>query len=161
MTVTSVVLCVHIVLGAAGLVIGLVAMTAGKRPGLHTRAGEAYHWVLLGVCVSAAALAALDWQRIWWFLPIALGSYAFALLGYVAAKRRWDGWLRAHLTGQAGSYIAMVTALLVVNWESLTGTRGVVSPWAWALPTVVGSPLIAWGQRKLAQGRWPKRAARR
>jgi len=156
MPVTNMVLFAHIVLGMAGLILGPVAMTARKRPGLHTKAGEAYHWVMLGVCVSAGTLAVLDWSRIWWFLPIAVGSYVFALLGYVAAKRRWNGWLRAHLTGQGGSYIAKVTALFVVNWETLTGTRGVVSPWAWALPTVVGSPLIVWVQRQVASGRRPK-----
>ena len=58
--------------------------------------------------------------------------------------------------GQGGSYIAMVTALLVVNWENLTGSRGVASPWAWALPTVVGSPIIAWVTREVALGRRPK-----
>ncbi len=109
---------------------------------------------MLGACVSAGALAVLDWRRIWWFLPIAAGSYALALLGYVAAKRRWRGWLRAHLTGQGGSYIAMSTAVLVVNWETLTGTRGVASPWA--LPTVVGSPIIAWVTREVALGRRPR-----
>ncbi len=156
MTVTHTILLAHIALGTAGLILGPVAMTARKLPGLHTKAGEAYHWVMLGVCVSAGMLAILDWSRLWWFLPIAGGSYAFALLGYVAAKCRWQGWLQAHLTGQGGSYIAMVTALLVVNWETLTGTRGVVSPWAWALPTVVGSPIIAWVTREVAQGRRPK-----
>ncbi len=50
----------------------------------------------------------------------------------------------------------MVTALFVVNSETLTGTRGVVSPWAWALPTVVGSPLIAWVTREVARGGRPK-----
>jgi hypothetical protein len=39
---------------------------------------------------------------------------------------------------------------------TLTGTRGVASPWAWALPTVVGSPIIAWGTREVALGRRPK-----
>ena len=156
MTLAGTVLLVHIALGTAGLVLGPVAMVARKLPGLHTQAGEAYHWVMLGVCVSASTLAVLDWGRIWWFLPIAVGSYAFALLGYVAAKRRWRGWLRAHLTGQGGSYIAMSTALLVVNWEALTGTRGVASRWAWALPTVVGSPIIAWVTREVALGRRPK-----
>lgn len=154
---TDVVLLVHIALGTAGLILGPVAMVARKVPGaLHARAGEAYHWVMLGVCVSAGALAILDWKRIWWFLPIAVGSYAFALVGYVAAKRRWKGWLRAHLAGQGGSYIAMCTALLIVNWGALTGTRGVASPWAWALPTVVGSPIIAWVTREVALGRRPK-----
>lgn len=68
------------------------------------------------------------------------GSYAFAFVGYLAAKRRW---LAAHISGQGGSYIAMMTAILVVNWRLLTGTSGMSSPWAWLLPTVVGSPIIA------------------
>lgn len=153
MTGTTALLLAHIALGAGALLLGLAAMIARKRRGLHTKAGEVYHWVVLGVCVSAGALAILDWSRIWWFLPIAAGSYAFALAGYVAAKRRWKGWLRTHLAGQGGSYIAMLTALLVVNWENLTGTRGVLSPWAWALPTVVGAPIIAWASRKVARRR--------
>jgi hypothetical protein len=156
MSAADTILIAHITLGTAGLILGPVAMTARKRPGLHTKTGEAYHWVMLGVCLSAGILAVLDWDRIWWFLPIAAGSYAFALVGYVAAKRRWRGWLRAHVAGQGGSYIAMVTAVLVVNWETLTGTRGAVSPWAWALPTIVGTPIIAWVGREVALGRRPK-----
>lgn len=156
MTATAAVLAAHVALGTAGLILGPVAMAARKLPGLHTKAGEAYHWVMLGVCASGAMLAILDWRRIWWFSLVAVGSYAFALLGYVAAKRRWNGWLQAHITGQGGSYIAMVTAVLIVNWETLTGTRGVASPWAWALPTVVGTPIIAWVTREVALGRRPK-----
>lgn len=156
MTFTDMMLFTHIALGTVGLILGPVAMTARKLPGLHTRAGEAYHWVMLGVCVSAATLAVLDWRRIWWFLPIAAGSYAFALLGFLAAKRRWKGWLRAHVAGQGGSYVAMVTAVLVVNWPTFTGMRGTVSLWAWVLPTVVGTPIIAWVSREVALGRRPK-----
>lgn len=157
MTPRGVILAIHIAAGTVGLILGPVAMRARKRPGLHTRAGEIYHWVVLMVCVSAGLLALLDWGRLWWFLPIAAGSYAFALVGYVAAKQRWQGWLRAHIAGQGGSYIAMVTALLVVNWEKLTGTRGISSPWAWALPTVVGSPIIAWVTYQVRIGKRPKR----
>jgi hypothetical protein len=147
--VLTALLVVHIALGAAGLVLGPVAMRAAKRPGLHTRAGEAYHWVVLGVCVTAVALALTDWARLWWFVPISVGSYAFALLGYAAAKRRWRGWLRAHVTGQGGSYIAMVTALLVVNWQPLTGISGRATAWPWVLPTLVGTPIIAWVNARL------------
>jgi len=151
------ILALRIAAGAAGLALGPIAMLAGKRRGLHTRTGETYHWVMLAVCVSAGLLALLDWDRLWWFLPIAAGSYAFALLGYLAAKRRWRGWLRAHVAGQGGSYIAMVTALLVVNWETLTGGRGIYSPLAWALPTVVGSPIIARVFYDVHIGKRPKR----
>jgi len=156
-TIFRVVLALHIAAGAAGLILGPIAMRARKEPGLHTRAGEAYHWVMLAVCLTASLLAVLDWKRLWWFLPIAAGSYAFALLGYAAAKRRWHGWLKAHIAGQGGSYIAMTTALLVVNWETLTGARGISSPLAWALPTVVGSPIIAWVTYQVRIGKRPKR----
>jgi len=155
-TLFRAVLVFHIVAGTVGLILGPIAMTATKRPGLHTRTGEAYYWIMLAVCVSAAALALLDWRRLWWFLPIAAGSYAFALLGYVAAKRRWRRWLVAHVSGQGGSYIAMVTALLVVNWQTLTGTRGTSSPWAWTLPTLVGTPIITWINIQVRRGRRPK-----
>ena len=60
-------------------------MTARKLPGFHTQAGEAYHGEMLGVCVSAGTLAILDWHRIWWFLPIAVGSVD-------EARRRRVGW---------------------------------------------------------------------
>ena len=156
MSPSRAVLVLHIAAGLLGLALGPVAMTARKRTRLHTRAGEAYHWVMLGVCLTAAALAVLDWARNWWFLPIAAGSYAFALLGYVAAKRRWAGWLRAHVAGQGGSYIAMVTALLVVNWRTFTGTPGRTTLWPWFLPTLVGTPLSVWVTYEIARGRRPK-----
>lgn len=157
MTLFGTVLAVHITSGAIGLVLGPIAMRTRKRPGAHTRAGEWYHWIMLAVSVSAALLALLDWGRLWWFLAIAAGSYAFALLGYLAAKRRWKGWLGAHITGQGGSYIAMVTALMVVNWETLTGSWGISSPWAWGLPTLVGTPVIAWVRYRVSVGKSPKR----
>ena len=100
----------HIAAGTLGLILGPVAMLALNRPALHTRAGEAYHCVMLAVCITAALLAVMDWRRLWWFLPIAAGSYAFALLGYLAATRRWRGWPMAHIKGQGGSYIAMTTS---------------------------------------------------
>ncbi len=157
MTLARLILAIHIGAGITALILGPIAMRARKRPGLHTRAGEAYHWVILAVCLVAALLAVLDWRRLWWFLPIAVGSYAFAFVGYLAAKRRWRGWLRAHIAGQGGSYIAMTTAVLVVNWQTLTGTQGISSPAAWALPTLVGSPLIAWVLYEVRMGHRPKR----
>jgi hypothetical protein len=125
-------------------------MFAGKRRGAHTRAGEAYHWVFLVLFLTAVALAILNWDEVWWLALVGAGSYAFALLGYLAAKRRWPGWLTAHVSGQGGSYIAMVTAVLVVN-------LGTASPLAWIAPTVIGSPIIAWVNFQVAAGRRPKR----
>ena len=88
---------------------------------------------------------------------ILVGAILVMRRQYLAAKRRWRGWLRAHVAGQGGSYIAMVTALLVVNWETPTGSRGIYSPLAWALPTVVGSPIIARMIYDVRIGKRPKR----
>jgi hypothetical protein len=143
-------LSVHVGCGATGLVLGPVAMFSAKRKGRHTFAGEAYHWVFLVLFGSAIALAVLNWDQVWWLVPVGAGSYALALLGYLAGKIRWRGWLRSHVTGQGGSYIAMLTALLVVN-------MGVSSPLPWLVPTVLGTPIIAWVNAQIAAGRRPKR----
>jgi peptidoglycan/LPS O-acetylase OafA/YrhL len=142
-------LAIHIAAGTTGLILGPIAMRAPKRRGPHTRLGEVYHWILLVVCASATLLAVLSWGRLWGFLPVAAFSYANALVGYVAAKRRWRRWLRAHIAGMGGSYIALVTALLVVN----VGQR---LPLVWFVPTVVGSPLIAWVISEVDRGRRPR-----
>jgi uncharacterized membrane protein len=149
MTLRDPVLAIHIAAGTTGLILGPLAMRAPKRRGPHTRLGEAYHWVMLAVCLSAAGLAALAWHRIWWFLPIATFSYTNALVGYLAAKRRGRSWLAAHIGGMGGSYIALVTALLVVN-------VGQQLPIVWFAPTVIGSPVIAWVISEVDRGRRPR-----
>jgi uncharacterized membrane protein len=140
---------VHIAAGATGLILGPLAMRATKRRGPHTNLGEAYHAVMLTVCLSAAVLSILAWERLWWFLPIAAFSYANAFVGYLAAKRRRRGWLRAHIGGMGGSYIALTTALLVVN-------LGDALPLVWFLPTIIGSPIIAWVINEVDRGRRPR-----
>lgn len=148
MSTHALVLTFHITCGVVAIALGLVAMASEKSRGLHTLVGNAYHWVYVALAASACGLAAFDWQRLWWYVPIALGSYAFALVGYLAAKIRWKDWLQYHLSGQLGSFIAMMTALLVVNAGNVW--------WAWATPTIVGSPLIAWLKREVRAGRRPK-----
>ena len=150
----SLVLVIHIAAGAAGLILGPLAMTARKRRGRHTRAGELYHWVMLTVCVSALALAIAEWDELWWFVPIAVFSYANALVGYLAAKLRWRRWLIAHIGGMCGSYIALVTALLVVNAQP-------APLWLWFLPTIIGAPLINRTiDRRLGRSGPPRRPGR-
>jgi uncharacterized membrane protein len=140
------ILALHIATGSFGLILGPIAMLAPKRRGRHTRAGSVYHWNMLAVCVSAAAMALIDFGRIWWFLPIAAFSYANAFVGWRAVRRRRPGWLPVHIAGMGGSYIALTTALLVVN-------LGVGAWYAWALPTLIGTPLIRAGTRAATRSR--------
>ncbi len=106
MTLHGLVMTVHIVCGSAGIALGPIIMWASKQPGWHTRLGEIYHWLFLVIFLTTGVLAWMDWERIWWLLPVGIFSYSFALLGYVAAKLRWRNWLPLHLIGQGGSYIA-------------------------------------------------------
>jgi hypothetical protein len=149
MSAHTVALTIHVACGSTGLVLGPVAMLSGKRRGTHTRFGEAYHWVFLVLFFSAVALAVLNWDQVWWLAFVGAFSYGLALLGYLAAKRRWKGWLRAHVAGQGGSYIAMVTALFVVN-------TGGAYALAWVLPTLIGTPIIRRVSNQIAVGKRPK-----
>jgi hypothetical protein len=142
-------LAIHIAAGSAGLALGPAAMFAAKRRGSHTRAGELYFWVYVTLVIAAFGLAATNWQEDWFLAPIGAFSFAFALLGYLVAKRRPRNWLQLHVTGQGGSYIAMTTALLVVN---IGGGTLIL----WFLPTIAGSPIIAYVNTQITLGRRPK-----
>ena len=99
--------------------------------------------------LAAFGLAATNWDEDWFLVPIGAFSFAFALLGYLMAKRRPRNWLQLHVTGKGGSYIAMTTALLVVN---LGGGTLIL----WFVPTIIGSPVIAYVNTQIALGRRPK-----
>jgi hypothetical protein len=154
-------LAVHVAAGSIGLILGPVLFAARKARGLHTIGGELYHWTFFVLFLSAVGLAVLNWAEVWWLALVGAFSYAFALRGYVAAKRRGPGWIAAHVSGQGGSYIAMTTALLVVNWEGITGDSGLASILPWFLPTLVGTPLIAVTIREVMLGHRPKAWAER
>ena len=130
-------------------------MWAAKRPGLHTRVGLFYFAIVSTVCASAAVLAILNWQTRWWFLPIAIGTFASGAVAYWAARRRPKGWLLIHVAGQLSSYTGMVTAFAVNNWHRVTGAQGVHSPLAFFIPMMVGTLAVAWLLREVRLGRRP------
>jgi hypothetical protein len=70
--------------------------------------------VFLVLFLSALSLAIPD-PSVWWLGLVGAGSYGFAVMGYLTAKRRRPGWIFPHISGQGGSYISMKTALLVLN----------------------------------------------
>jgi hypothetical protein len=133
-----VVLAVHIIVGAAALVLGGLALIAAARR--HHRRElvlTAYLWAVLATCLTGAVLSVLAWSRLWGILPLAVLSYLLALAGYVALRRGGPKWAVAH--GLGGSYIALVTALVVISARDISATAEIV---AWILPAAVGIPLI-------------------
>ena len=150
----------HVLAGFASLVMGPFIMRASKRSGFHTRAGDVYFALVTLVCLSAIALALLEWTRLRFFFWIGVGTYAFALPGYLAAKQRWRHWLLIHAVGVTSSYVAIATAFLVNNLATITGlhlpfaTRALV-------PMFIGTCAVAWLAHQVHTGRRPKLLRRR
>ena len=135
-------LTTHITAGSLGLLAGPMAMLMPKRPGWHTRLGLAYQLLIALLCLSAGGLIILR-PSLWWLGVIAALTWAAALGGWWARRRQPRGWLQLHVSLMCGSYISLVTALLVVNSPG--------SPIAWVAPTAVGTPLITWTNIRLGR----------
>jgi len=134
----AVFLPLHIVSGALALALGpLALLAAARRHSSRERVLTAYLWAVFATCLTAAVVSLLDWSRLWWLVPIAVLSYLLGLVGYMAVRRGWPRWVGAH--GLGGSYVALVTALLVVSAGDISTTAEIV---AWILPAAVGVPLI-------------------
>ena len=129
------VLSIHVASGSLALLVGPVAMAVPKRRGWHPRLGTWYVVLVSALCGSATGLAILR-PALWWLGVIAAATLVAALVGRELGRRRPRSWLPWHISLMGGSYISLLTALLVAN-------LGLGDPIAWILPTIAGSPLIA------------------
>lgn len=64
----------HVTAGFAGLALGSVGMWAPKKRLLHRRLGDWDFAAVTASCGSAAVIAVLDWERLWYFLWAAVGT---------------------------------------------------------------------------------------
>jgi hypothetical protein len=142
----SLLLVVHVVAGTAGLLLGPIVM-------FLRRAMDAYVVVVFVVCLSAIGLVYTVRPDLWWLVPVSVLTFGLAVLAREAARRRFRGWTHAYVHGLGGSYIAQVTALIVV-WLVVNGqVQGLAQLVPWLAPTVVGTVLIElW--RRGAVVRW-------
>jgi hypothetical protein len=121
-------LSAHVVAGVAGLLAGPPAMAAALNDRRNTSAGRAYLGAVTVLTATAAGLVALRPGGLWPFLLLAAGTEAAVVAAHSTAQP-----LPRHIRLVCGSYVSLVTALLVVSWGSLL---------AWVLPTLVGTVLI-------------------
>ncbi|MGM8212019.1 DUF2306 domain-containing protein [Virgibacillus sp. W0430] len=142
MTVFSFFLTLHIISGTVCLIVGLIAAISKKKRGWHTSLGELYHGAYVVVFITAIVTSIMNWQDSAYLFFIALFSYGLALFGYLARKRRTHNWLPRHIGGMLGSYIGIITAVLIVNISDIP----IVNEWPalifWFLPTIIGTPII-------------------
>ena len=142
----SILLVPHIAAGIAGLLIGPAAIRAAVNDRRDTAPIAAYLAAVTVLTATAAGLVALRPGALWPFLLLALGTEVAVLVARHA--RRIDHHVR--LVG--GSYISLVTALLVVSWGSIA---------AWILPTLIGTLLVeraAGASRRRPPARTPSRS---
>ena len=144
----------HVLVAATALLIGPVALWARKRRGLHTRTGETYFWLVSAVSATGGALALLEKSRL--FFLISVVTFTLALLGYLAARKRWQGWLLAHVGAVTFSYVSIAGAFVFTNWHHVTGEYGMHSPIAVLLPSAVGTVAVTWLMIQVYQGKRPR-----
>lgn len=133
---------VHVLLGLAATVAGIVAMFSPKRPGRHPGFGSVYFWCLCGVVVSASLLSAVRWSEDYRLFILGTLAFAAAWFGRLARRKRWGSWARLHITGMGVSYIFLLTAFYVDNGKNLPLWRNLPSIVYWVLPAAVGIPII-------------------
>ena len=133
------VLAVHVVAGTAALLLG-PAWLWGRLTGHRARPTAAAYHAAVAVVSATGAVLAVRTPGLIWLLPFAVATQTLAVTGALARRRCWPRWrtLQPHLLG--GSYIALVTALLVAE------TR---KPVFWLLPAAVGQLPIAVAKRRL------------
>jgi uncharacterized membrane protein len=110
---------VHVLFGLAALITGAVAMLSKKGRGRHSNFGTIYFWCLFGVFVTMSALSFMRWAENYHLFILGVLSFASALFGRTAVRRRWQQWPRLHLTGMGSSYILTLTAFYVDNGKNL------------------------------------------
>jgi hypothetical protein len=134
---------IHVLLGLACTVTGVIAMLSQKRVGRHPRYGTIYFWCLAGVFLTASSLAAARWAQDYHLFVLGALSFASAYLGRQARRLRWRHWARLHITGMGTSYVLLLIAFYVDNGKSLPLWKELPPVAYWLLPAVVGIPLIA------------------
>jgi len=115
----TVLLSVHIAVGVLGLLLGPLAMRhdtrrLGSGQGPAGGVSGACVWAVLAVSLSAVVLVVGYRADLWWLVPVAVFTYALAVLGRYGAPGGSAAGAHACVHGQGGSYLALVTALVVV-----------------------------------------------
>jgi uncharacterized membrane protein len=133
---------VHVLFGLACTITGSIAMLSQKRTGRHPLFGTIYYWCLLGVFVTASALAAVRWAEDYHLFILGTLAFAAASLGRMARRRRWNQWFKLHIIGMGTSYILLLTAFYADNGKNLPLWRDLPPITYWLVAAVVGIPLI-------------------
>jgi uncharacterized membrane protein len=135
---------IHVLFGLVCTVTGVTAMLSRKGRGQHSDFGTIYYWSLVGVFVTATALAAVRWAEDYHLFILGALALAAACWARSVARQRQPRWVRQHITGMGFSYVLLLTAFYVDNGKSLPLWKE-LAEWAfWILPSLIGMPIIVY-----------------
>ena len=112
----------HVLAALIAVVTGVIAMLSAKRAGRHPRFGTAYYWCLSFVFLTATILAAMRWSEDAYLFFLGAASFSAAILGRAARRRRWQEWVRIHISGMGLSYTLMLIAF-IPPWTTANNCR--------------------------------------
>ena len=135
---------VHVLFGLACVIAGAVAMLSPKRQGRHPTFGTVYFCCLAALFISATSLSIVRWAQDYHLFLLGALSFAVALVGRTARRRRRPGWVRQHISGMGASYILLLTAFYVDNGKSLPLWKDLPPIAYWLLPSAIGIPIIVY-----------------
>jgi hypothetical protein len=138
------IVAIHVLLGLGAVATGVVAMLSVKAPGRHPRFGTLYFWLLASLFASATALSLMRWAHAYHLFILGALSFLAAYTGRTARRRRVRGWANLHIIGMGSSYVLMLVAFYVDNGKQLPPLNQLPAWTYWALPTLIGVPIIVW-----------------
>jgi hypothetical protein len=138
----------HIVVGAACVAAGVIAMLSHKGRGRHSTFGTFYYWCLSVVVASATALSVARWAENYHLFFLGAISLTAATVARIALRRRWRNRIELHITGMGLSYLLMLTAFYVDNGKHLPLWKELPQIVFWLLPAGLGIPLILYAPLK-------------
>jgi hypothetical protein len=133
---------IHVLLGLACAITGVLAMLSRKRAGRHPRYGTIYFWCLGAVFLTASSLAAVRWAHDYHLFILGALSFAAAYVGRRAMQQRWRYWVRLHIAGMGSSYVLLLIAFYVDNGRFLPLWQDLPPIAYWLVPAAIGIPLI-------------------
>jgi lysylphosphatidylglycerol synthetase-like protein (DUF2156 family) len=143
-------LAIHVLAGLTAVISGILAATARKQRGRHTRTGTIYYWAITAVFATAAAMTAIRPARDWYLALLGTLAFILATTGRHARRhpRDWP-WRNhppshaPHIIAMGGSYTVLLTAFYVDNGKNLPLWDRLPTAVYWSLPAFVAVPIIA------------------
>jgi len=134
MTLTTILLILHVIAGFTSLITGGIASSTRKGGQGHRRAGKWYFWGMTGVFITAIAVSIL--KNLAFLFMIGFFSYYFVVRGYRMLYLKGLG--RSQKAGALDWFITAVALLFGIGLVTWAVTQKLNGNSFWPVPAVFG-----------------------